>query len=111
MTLPALPERHDLVTPDVAVELEHQVAATIALVTDIATADEWRRRAEALAAYLAGTDSHGPLIGATRRTEARIGQLLGKAKRGRPAKNTGGHPYLRDDERGLSSGLLQERPK
>jgi hypothetical protein len=89
MTLPALPERHDLVTPDVAVELEHQVAATIALVTDIATADEWRRRAEALAAYLVGTDSYGPMQGAARRTEARIGQLLGEpmGRRGRGHKS------------------------
>lgn len=82
MMLPAIPEHHELITPDVAVELERQVAATIALVNDIETADEWRRRAEALAAYLIGTDSYGPMQGAARRTEARIGQLLGKPRRG-----------------------------
>jgi hypothetical protein len=89
VNLPAIPERHELVTPEVAVELEHQVATTIALVDDIPTADEWRRRAEALAAYLVGTDSYGPMQGATRRVEARIGQLLG------PDAGRGGDRRLR----------------
>lgn len=82
MTLPALPERAELVTPDVAVALERQVAEQVAELDDIDQADEWRRRAEALAVYLAGTDGHGPMLGALRRTEARIGQLLGRPVRG-----------------------------
>jgi hypothetical protein len=75
--LPALPATADLVTADLALMLERQVASQIAHINDIDVADEWRRRAEALATYLAGTDGHGPMLGALRRTEARIGQLLG----------------------------------
>jgi phage N-6-adenine-methyltransferase len=94
--LPALPASADLVTPEMAQQLERQVARDIALVTDIETADEWRRRAEALAAYLAGTESHAYMQGATRRAEARIGQLLGKTPgRGRSEMSEHAHSFDR----------------
>ena len=112
--LPALPATADLVTADLAVMLERQVAAQIARIDDIDVADEWRRRAEALATYLAGTEGHLPMLGAMRRTEARIGQLLGKrVGRGRSEMNRHANsfePYLRDEFRVLADvvdeGLL-----
>ncbi len=76
--LPALPETADLVTPELAVDLERHIAATVEQLDDIDTAEEWRAQADALAAYLRHTDSHGPMLGAMRRIEARIGQLLGE---------------------------------
>jgi ParB family chromosome partitioning protein len=87
--LPALPQTADLVTPELAVELERHIAARVAEIDDIETAEEWRARADALAAYLRHTDSHGPMLGAMRRIEARIGQLLGAGPgRGRAEMNS-----------------------
>jgi hypothetical protein len=107
--LPALPATADLVTADLAVMLERQVASQIAHITDIDMADEWRRRAEALATYLAGTDGHGPMLGALRRTEARIGQLLGEPTgpgRGRKSPHAGILPDQRWGEfRTLASAV------
>lgn len=111
--LPTLPATADLVTPEFAAELERQIAATITQIDDIAVAEEWRARADALAAYLQHTDSHGPMQGAMRRLEARIGQLLGPAPgRGRDETHHGAsiHHKIRGEFRTLAdavdSGLL-----
>lgn len=112
--LPALPRNADLITPDLAVELERQIADTVTQVDDIGLAEEWRARADALAAYLQHTDSHGPMLGAMRRIEARIGELLGPTPgRGRAEMNQHAgsfHSSLRAEFRTLAeaveSGLL-----
>lgn len=105
----ALPDDATLVTPEFAANLERTVAERITLVDDIDTADEWRRQAEALAAYLAGTDAHAFLLGVTRRTEARIGQLLGKAPgRGRSEMTPHAasfHHERRDEFRTLAAAV------
>jgi hypothetical protein len=69
--------------PKDAVALERQFASFIAQVDDVDEAEELRRRAAALEAYLQGTEGHPYAQGIARRTEARIGQLLGPATQGK----------------------------
>lgn len=101
----ALPETPKLVTVAQAKTLERKIAQTIADITDLAEADEGRRRADALEAYTVGTEAHPYAQGIARRMEARVGELLGAA----PGK--GGnhhddsrikHPQLRKDFRTLA---------
>lgn len=80
--LPALPRAGTAITlPDVE-QVEAQVAQSIATIDDLETLEEWQARAAALAQYLKGKELHGPMLGAQRRVEARIGQLLGSPKCG-----------------------------
>jgi phage N-6-adenine-methyltransferase len=81
--LPDLPDDAERVTPENAAALERRLAHQVAHVDDFRLLDEWRRQAEALAVYLKGTDSHGPMVGMLRRSEARIGQLLGTKAQGK----------------------------
>lgn len=78
--LPALPASHDLVTPELAAALEREHAQRVARVDSLDVAEEWLRRVDALAAYLRDTESYPFMQGMQRRQEARIGQLLGKAR-------------------------------
>ena len=48
---------------------------------DIAQLDEWLKQAAALETYLRGKEMQRPMMGAQRRIEARIGQLLGPAEK------------------------------
>lgn len=60
--------------------LEAHVAREVAAITDVEQLQEWKSQAAALKAYLRGKELHGPMLGAQRRVEARIGQLLGDAR-------------------------------
>lgn len=80
--LPALPNRRAL--PDVASAeaLEARLTAALPGVDNVEVLEEWRAQAAALAEYLRGRELQGPMLGAQRRVEARIGQLLGEPERG-----------------------------
>lgn len=116
-TLPVLPRVGTAITlPDVQL-VEAQIAQSIATVTDLETLEEWQARAAALAQYLKGKELHGPMLGAQRRVEARIGQLLGEAHNGGdkkqfPRVETAISPVDRNRfrilARGLDRGLADE---
>lgn len=98
--LPALPERADLVTPAAAVELERRIATTVAELDDVDVASEWLARADAVAAYLEHRDAHAPMLGAMRRIEARIGELLGEpGEPGRGRKRPHADVFHRERQR------------
>jgi hypothetical protein len=50
-------------------------------------ADEWRRKAKAIEAYLRSPELQRPMMGAQRHVEARIGELLGPAEWGGDRKS------------------------
>ena len=81
--------------------IEAEVAAVARQISDSAEMLDFLARVKALASYLATRKgAQGPMQGAQRRVEARIGELLGEAERGRP--NPGRDPdyrKLREDER------------
>lgn len=77
MKLPAIPKPGAMISPDAIVALEIEVSRALATIDDVDVLQEWRARAAALEAYLRGKDLNGPMLGAQRRVEARIGQLLG----------------------------------
>lgn len=81
MTLPAIPRNKDL-APRQAATLERKVASSVSKLENIEEAVEWLAQADALAAYLSHQDAAAPMLGAMRRIEARIGELLGEAKVG-----------------------------
>lgn len=89
--LPALPVPQELVTVEKAQQIEQSVFEALPLLNDIAAADEWLRQAGAVEAYLHGRKAQPFMRGAQRRLEARIGQLLGPAERGRPEENNYSH--------------------
>jgi len=75
-SLPAVPDPARL-TPTSIERLERQVATAIVGIDDLDTLEEWQAQAAALAEYLRGKEMAAPMLGAQRRVEARIGQLLG----------------------------------
>lgn len=78
--LPAVPARGTAVSADMVLRIERHVAENVALVEDVATAEQWLSEAAALEAYLRDKELQRPILGARRRVEARIGQLLGDAR-------------------------------
>jgi N6-adenosine-specific RNA methylase IME4 len=54
----------------------------VADVDDLETLDEYRRKSAALERYLRDKELQRPMLGAQRRIEARIGQLLGEPEKG-----------------------------
>ena len=86
--LPALPKSGGRIAAQDVLAIEQQVADNIEFVEDVETAQEWRAQARALEAYLRSKNLQAPLLGAQRRIEARIGQLLGEPVSGRP-RNVG----------------------
>lgn len=82
LALPAIPQSKEL-APKQAVALERKVAASVAKVENLDEAVEWLSQADALAAYLSHHDAQGPMLGAMRRIEARIGELIAAEKGGR----------------------------
>jgi cell division protein FtsB len=74
-----IPSAGSPITVHDVVQIESTIAQQVATITDLSTLDEMRAKADALARYLAGKELHGPMLGAPRRIEARIGQLLGEA--------------------------------
>jgi len=81
--LPALPS-NQAIAASKAVAIEQEVAARLPEIDDVGIALEWLGGARALTAYLRDKEARGPMHGAQRRLEARIGQLLGDAQMGRP---------------------------
>lgn len=82
-SLPALPRVGTPVSAQQVAELEKRVIETVATVEDFSELEEWRAQASALEAYLRGRELQRPMLGAARRIEARIGQLLEPAVGGR----------------------------
>ena len=64
------------------VQLERKVIAILPQTTDMETLQTWRDQAAALEAYLRSKDLQRPMLGAQRRIEARIGELLGEPRPG-----------------------------
>lgn len=96
--LPAVPEPGVPIAAERIAAIEREVAETIGLVDDIDEAQEWRARAAALEAYLRSKGLQAPMLGAQRRVEARIGQLLGPAPgRGRAEVNSHADSFSSED--------------
>jgi hypothetical protein len=93
-TLPAIPDAGGQIEASVVLQIEADAIAAIPHCPDVSTADEWRRRAAALERYLKSREMQGPMRGAQRRIEARIGQLLGPAINGGDRRS---HHAHRDD--------------
>lgn len=106
-----------LVLEDIEV-IEARVAQQVREIDDVQTLEEWRAQAAALEAYLRGKELNGPMLGAQRRVEARIGQLLGGCTQGTRADLTSPHAVksisstdrqrFRILARGLEHGLSEE---
>ena len=82
MTLPALPKPGGKVSAAEVEQIEARVAREIMTVEDFDVLQEWRALGAALEAYLRSKGLALPMMGAERRVEARIGQLLGEAQLG-----------------------------
>jgi N6-adenosine-specific RNA methylase IME4 len=96
--LPVLPDTGASVSADDVLAIEQRIEHTIREVGDYDLLTEWRARAAALEAYLRGRDLQRPMLGAQRRVEARIGQLLGDAKVGsHHSVTTAGSEVAKDD--------------
>jgi hypothetical protein len=83
----ALHPDHDREVPNKLISQENDCAAYRLLARALdgeceLTPDEWRRRAKAIEAYLRSPELQRPMLGAQRRIEARIGQLLGPGAQG-----------------------------
>jgi N6-adenosine-specific RNA methylase IME4 len=98
--LPALPTRGAPITADDVQRIEAIVAERVNLVDDVQVLREWQAQAAALEAYLRSKDLQRPMLGAQRRVEARIGQLLGADIR--EVENSG------HDLSSIESGLRQD---
>jgi 16S rRNA G966 N2-methylase RsmD len=83
--LPELPKRGAPITVADVERIEAGVIEQLTQVTDIGEADEWRRKAKGIEAYLRSPELQKPMLGAQRRIEARIGQMLGPAENHGPA--------------------------
>ena len=81
--LPALPEPGAPLTAKQVAQWEEHVANVVATVGDGDVLLEWRSQAAALETYLRGRELQGPMLGAQRRVEGRIGQLIGPSAQGR----------------------------
>jgi hypothetical protein len=90
--LPTLPSPGVPVSPDVVASWEARIVAALPDCDDIDALEEQRAKAMALETWLRGKDLAGPMLGAQRRIEARIGQLLGDAQEAQLA----GKPYTRE---------------
>jgi N6-adenosine-specific RNA methylase IME4 len=89
--LPAVPDPGTRVAAEDVARWERQVAEIVRDVDDVKLLNEWRARAAALETYLRGKELQRPMLGAQRRVEGRIGQLLGEPKEGRPTAEYLGH--------------------
>jgi len=89
--LPVLPKRDDPVTAMQVIAIEERVSRVLAELDNIEELDDWRARARAIEAYLRSPELQRPMLGAQRRIEARIGQLLGQVKERERTDLTVGH--------------------
>lgn len=90
-------------------DVEQRAVLELPLVDDAGLLVEWLRRADALAAYLAGKEGHPSALGLERHIETRIGQLLGPAPgRGHSEMNQHAdsfHPQTRGELRELADAV------
>ena len=82
--LPALPSRNGPVTAAKVLAIESRIATVLADLDNIDQLEDWRARARAIEAYLRSPELQRPMLGAQRRIEGRIGQLLGEPRHGVP---------------------------
>src|SRR5258708_6717242 len=87
ITLPPLPEPGAPITADEVAELERRITKAIAAVSNADTLLDWRAKAAALEIYLRSRGLQAPMLGAQRRVEGRIGQLLGDNPERNPVLN------------------------
>jgi N6-adenosine-specific RNA methylase IME4 len=100
--LPAVPDTGSRVAAEDVARWERQIAEVVRTVEDIKLLNEWRARAAALETYLRGKELQRPMMGAQRRVEARIGQLLGDPEEiERPDRPAIGHDLsmIKPDDR------------
>jgi N6-adenosine-specific RNA methylase IME4 len=88
LALPALPAVGTALSARQVGDIERRVIDAVESVEDLDELAEWRAQAAALEAYLRSRDLQRPMLGAARRIEGRIGQLLGEPKRGVPRDPT-----------------------
>ena len=81
--LPIIPDRGTSVSAAQLQSVEDTIWSMLPQVDDMALLEEWRARARALESYLRDKEMQRPMLGAQRRIEARIGQLLGEPAPGR----------------------------
>lgn len=81
--LPAVPKAGSKLAARDVETLERHVAENVGRVESVEELREWRDQALALDAYLRSKKLNGPMLGAQRRVEARIGELLPKSEGGR----------------------------
>ena len=91
MSLPAVPDPGSRVAAEDVARWERQIAEIVRDVDDVKLLNEWRARAAALETYLRGKELQRPMMGAQRRVEARIGELLGTVGQGARTDLTSGH--------------------
>lgn len=105
--LPAVPKAGTQISADDVAHIEQQIAASLSQIEDVETLEDWRLRAAALEKYLRGKEMQRPMLGAQRRVEARIGQLLGEPKPGKPNPHHDevSHDQTRSDFRLLARGF------
>ena len=95
-------------------DIEARITLAVKGINDVEALEEYRLKAAALERYLRDKELQRPMLGAQRRIEARIGQLLGEAKRGGTAdqqldsrmRETIQRPDDRSDFRILSRALV-----
>jgi N6-adenosine-specific RNA methylase IME4 len=93
--LPVLPQGGSAVTAVQLAAIEAKIATVITQIENIDHLEEWRAQAKALEAYLRSRELQRPMLGAQRRIEARIGQLLGEPT---PGMRTDLEPPTREYE-------------
>ena len=79
-----IPKAGSAIAADQLMRLERKIANIILKVSEFETLEEWRAKARALEMYLRDKELQRPMLGAQRRIEARLWQLLGEPIRGRP---------------------------
>lgn len=89
--LPALPKGGTPIAAAELIAIEARVSAVLAGVDDVGQLEEWRAQARALEAYLRSRELQRPMLGAQRRIEGRIGQLLGETTQGQRTEITLSH--------------------
>jgi len=91
--LPAIPRRGARIAAADVVAIEKRVIDVVNRLKDIDECEEWRAGARALEAYLRDKELQRPMLGAQRRIEGRIGQLLNEKSKGGRGKKTRSHDY------------------